>query len=48
MATQTKQDSPEAIEAAWIAEAKRRIAALRSGETKPIPWEDVEKRLFGP
>lgn len=42
-----EEGTPEEIEAAWIDEAKRRIASLRSGETTPVAWEDVEKRLFG-
>jgi hypothetical protein len=34
------------IDAAWCEEARRRSAHLRSGEVKPIPWEQVERRLF--
>lgn len=38
--------SPEAeIEAAWIAEAKRRLEDIRSGKSKTIPWEQVDRKL---
>ena len=33
------------IEAAWIEEAKRRLARIRSGESKTVPWEEVEREL---
>jgi putative addiction module component (TIGR02574 family) len=37
--------SPEEIEAAWIAEAKRRLAAIERGESTPVPLEDMMRRL---
>lgn len=38
--------SPDAqIEAAWVAEAKRRLADIRSGKSKTVAWEDVEREL---
>lgn len=37
--------SPEEIEAAWIAEAKRRLEAVERGETIPVPFEDAMRRL---
>ena len=36
----------EGVEAAWLAEAERRMAALDSGDAKLIPWEDVRNRLL--
>lgn len=36
--------SPE-IEAAWIAEAERRLAADDRGETTYVPWEQVRTEL---
>ncbi len=37
--------SDEEIEAAWIAEAKRRLEEIESGKVQPIPWEEVAKEL---
>jgi putative addiction module component (TIGR02574 family) len=37
--------SLEAIEASWIAEANRRLAAYRRGETTPIDLEDAMREL---
>lgn len=37
--------SPEEIQAAWIAEAKRRLAAIERGESTPVPLEDMMRRL---
>jgi putative addiction module component (TIGR02574 family) len=34
------------VVAAWAFEAKRRLAAIRSGAAKPVPWEDAEKAIF--
>jgi putative addiction module component (TIGR02574 family) len=36
--------SPE-IEAAWVAEAQRRMAAVDRGESVAVPWEEVRKDL---
>jgi putative addiction module component (TIGR02574 family) len=33
------------IEAAWIAEAERRLDAIDRGEEKTVPWEIVRKDL---
>jgi len=33
------------IEAAWIAEAERRVEAMDRGETRSIPWEEARKTL---
>lgn len=33
------------IEAAWVAEAKRRLEDIRTGKSKTIPWEEVEREL---
>jgi putative addiction module component (TIGR02574 family) len=37
--------SPEDIEASWIAEAKRRLAAYRRGESMPVDLEDAMREL---
>jgi putative addiction module component (TIGR02574 family) len=37
--------SEEEIEAAWIAEAKRRLEDIRSGKSKTVPWEEVRGKL---
>jgi len=29
------------VDAAWSAEAERRLGELRRGEVKPIPWAEV-------
>jgi putative addiction module component (TIGR02574 family) len=34
-----------AIDAAWLAEARRRSAELRSGAVEAVPWEEVERQL---
>jgi putative addiction module component (TIGR02574 family) len=36
--------TPE-IEAAWIAEAERRLEAVDRGESRPVPWDVVRKDL---
>jgi Putative addiction module component len=33
------------IEAAWIAEAQRRLDAVDRGELRSIPWEEARKTL---
>ncbi|MFO7562421.1 MAG: addiction module protein [Enhygromyxa sp.] len=35
----------EEIEAAWLAEVKRRRDDLDAGRTQPVPWEDVREKL---
>ena len=40
-------DSPEEVEKAWDEEIARRIADVRSGKEKPIPWEEARKQIFG-
>ena len=37
--------SDEEIEAAWVAEAKRRLQDIRAGKSKTIPWEDTDRKL---
>jgi putative addiction module component (TIGR02574 family) len=34
----------EGVEAAWEAEIGRRVAELKSGKAKTIPWAEVRKR----
>ncbi len=36
---------PEEIERAWAEEAERRVAEIKSGKVKPIPAEDVFKKI---
>lgn len=36
--------APE-IEAAWIAEAERRLDAIERGDEGTVAWEDVRKKL---
>lgn len=38
--------SDEELEAAWIAEVKRRIEDVESGKSKLVPWEEVRQELF--
>jgi putative addiction module component (TIGR02574 family) len=35
----------EGVEAAWADEINRRVADIRSGKTKMIPYEEVRRRL---
>jgi putative addiction module component (TIGR02574 family) len=37
--------SPEQIEAAWLAEAKRRLEAYERGELEAVDYEDMMRRL---
>lgn len=37
--------SPEQIQAAWLAEAKRRLAAYERGELEAVSYEDMMRRL---
>ena len=38
----------ENVEEAWGREIKRRLDALESGLTRPVPWEEARRRIFGP
>lgn len=38
----------EGVDAAWSAEAKRRLKEVRSGAVKPVPWEKAERQIFDP
>ena len=40
--------SDEGADAAWSAEAKRRLEEVRSGAVKPVPWEEAERQIFDP
>jgi putative addiction module component (TIGR02574 family) len=46
LADSIEEGSLEEIEAAWIAEAKRRLAGIESGERPTVSWEEVEQRLL--
>jgi hypothetical protein len=39
-------ESPEVIEAAWLAEAKRRLAEVDAGDAELFALEDVEAELL--
>lgn len=41
-----ESDIDPEIEAAWMAETKRRFEELDQGRVKAIPWEEARKRLF--
>jgi putative addiction module component (TIGR02574 family) len=41
-----EEGSLEDIEAAWVAEAKRRLDGIRSGARATVFWEEVEQRLL--
>ena len=40
------EEVDEDVEEAWREEVRRRIAKIHSGEAKPIPWKEAERRLF--
>jgi putative addiction module component (TIGR02574 family) len=46
LADSIEESSLEEIEAAWIAEAKRRLAGVQAGERPTLPWQEVERRLL--
>ena len=40
------ESSPEEVQTAWLAEAKRRLAAYERGETKPLDFEETMRELM--
>ena len=36
----------EGVEAAWLEEVEKRLEALESGRTQPIPWSEARSRIF--
>ncbi len=46
LADSIEESSLEEIEAAWLTEAKRRLAGIDAGERRTVAWEDVEQRLL--
>lgn len=38
--------SDEGVEAAWLAEVERRLEAVDSGHTQPVPWTEARSRIF--
>lgn len=40
-----QQDEDFECAQAWKEEIKRRIADLKSGKAKTVPWEEVRKRI---
>lgn len=45
LADSLQTETTAVIEASWIAEAKRRLEAVRAGESMTIPTETVEDEL---
>lgn len=39
-------EDPVAVQSAWRAEIRRRIADLDAGRSIPVPWEDARRRIF--
>jgi putative addiction module component (TIGR02574 family) len=35
-----------AIEAAWIAEARRRLQEIKAGRVEAAPWSEARERIF--
>jgi putative addiction module component (TIGR02574 family) len=35
-------------DAAWAAEAQRRLEEVRSGAVRPVPWAEAERLIFDP
>jgi putative addiction module component (TIGR02574 family) len=46
LADSIEEGSLEEIEAAWVAEAKRRLAGIERGERPTMRWEELEQRLL--
>jgi putative addiction module component (TIGR02574 family) len=42
---ETSRDSAD-IEAAWIAEARRRLQEIKAGRVEPAPWSEARARIF--
>ena len=42
------EPADKGADAAWSAEAKRRLEEVRSGTVKPVPWEEAERQIFDP
>jgi putative addiction module component (TIGR02574 family) len=38
-------EPPSEVEAAWMMEVRARLARIRSGEAKLVPWEEFEHRF---
>ena len=43
-----REPADEGADAAWFAEAKRRLEEVRSGAVKLVPWEEAERQIFDP
>jgi putative addiction module component (TIGR02574 family) len=48
LASVERERADEDADAAWAAEAKRRLGEARAGDVKPVPWEEAEKQIFDP
>ncbi len=42
------EPADEGADATWSAEAKGRLAEVRSAAVKPVPWEEAERQIFDP
>lgn len=42
----TPLEMDQEIETAWKEEVRERLARIRSGEAKLIPWEETKRRLL--
>lgn len=40
------EPADEDADAAWSAEAQRRLDEARSGVVKPVPWDKAESQIF--
>jgi putative addiction module component (TIGR02574 family) len=43
-----QEPADEGADAAWSAEAKRRLEEVRSGAVKLVPWEEAERQISDP
>jgi putative addiction module component (TIGR02574 family) len=39
-------DPPADVEQAWIDEARRRMAEIKSGAAGAVPWSEARQRIF--
>jgi putative addiction module component (TIGR02574 family) len=41
-----REPATDGADAAWSAEAKRRLEEVGSGAVKPVPWDEAERQIF--
>lgn len=44
----TLDDTEDEVDGAWRAAARERLASLRSGVAKGVPWDETRRRLLSP